>query len=508
MKVIYCDKLKAVFLAIFLIFTAGLVSECSENAANTVFEPNSNPESPVSIWQTTSAATLSLTESATVKYWTGISGNDVADLKLVSVPQFTSTTLKSSLIVVAEMANEIMEYITAPVTGINTLWIAGGGLAELWLSASTDATKAVEIASFLSWTSLRQWSKFSSEESVISLKTGSRYCIKVLNKSPGGNGCVSVRSRFRDKINQIPIFGSVSSLYTNPSAVVAKYTASKPLTYTNAHDITISGKSIAGGATPCINLINCYNIIIKHNKLCNSTDVGIHIYKSYNITVKSNYFTEVSTGVYAEQTTAGGIVIDDNTFLNMVGPFPRGQFVQFNNVSGPGCSISQNKGQNIFGQSFPEDAISLYQSSGTAASPILIDANSIRGGGPSSSGGGIMLGDNGGSYLTASNNILVDPGEYGMAIAGGSFNSLINNKIYGSSQYFTNVGLYVNSINGYTVSASIVMGNQVLFYNSNKYANPCWLAPGVAKPAGWDTANTWGAKITSAILPTKLVSNE
>jgi len=303
-----------------------------------------------------------------------------------------------------------------------------------------------------------------------------------------------------------PTLASLTPDIPSSTGGSVSYTASGFISLTNAHDITISGKEITGGAVPCIFLSNCYNIHITGNKLYNSSDVGVHLYKCYNITVNDNYFTKVSSGVYAEQTTAGGIVVNSNQFLNMSGPFPRGQFIQFNNVSGAGNSISNNKGENILGQSYPEDAISLYQSNGTPSSPIIINGNWIRGGGPSSSGGGIMLGDNGGSYETASNNILVNPGEYGMAIAGGDHNSILNNSIFGSSQSFTNVGLYVNSINGYAETNSTVSGNSVLFFNSSGYQNNCWLAPNVSKPAGWDTLNIWGAvTINSSLLPAIII---
>jgi parallel beta-helix repeat protein len=272
-----------------------------------------------------------------------------------------------------------------------------------------------------------------------------------------------------------------------------------------AHDITISGKFISGGSVPAINLTNCYNIHITNNKLMNSTDVGIHLYSCKNITIDNNYFTNVSSGVYAEQTKEGGIVVNSNQFLNMKGPFPRGQFVQFNNVSGPNSSISHNKGENIFGQSYPEDGISLYQSNGTASSPTIIDGNWIRGGGPSSSGGGIMLGDNGGSYLTASNNLLVNPGEYGMAIAGGDHNSIINNSIYAVSQYFTNVGVYINNINGYITTNCTISGNKVKYFNNTNYENDAWIAPGTTKPTGWDT-NIFGAAIDASILPAVIIT--
>jgi hypothetical protein len=181
--------------------------------------------------------------------------------------------------------------------------------------------------------------------------------------------------------------------------------------------------------------------------------------------------------------------------------------VQFNNVNGAGNSVTNNKGEDILGQSQSEDAISMYQSNGTAASPIMISGNWIRGGGPSSSSGGIMLGDEGGSYLTAENNILVNPGEYGMAIAGGDHNSILNNTIYGASQSFTNVGLYVNSINGHTVTNSTVTGNKVLFYNSSNYVNSCWLAPGTTTPSGWSTTNIWSTILTPAILPSVIITD-
>lgn len=287
------------------------------------------------------------------------------------------------------------------------------------------------------------------------------------------------------------------------------FVVSAGISLNGAHDITISGRSISGGTAPAISLTNCYNIHITKNKLMNSSDVGIHLYNCRNITIDYNYFTNVSTGIYAEQTKDGGIVADNNQFLNMKGPFPRGQFIQFNNISGPNNSISHNKGENVMGQSYPEDAISLYQSNGTAASPIRIDGNWIRGGGPSISGGGIMLGDKGGSFLVASNNILVNPGEYGMAISGGDHNSLLNNSIYGSAQSFTNVGLYVNSIGGYTVTNATVKGNQINFFNSANYNNNWWLAPGTAKPDGWDNGgNVLGAKIDATVLPAVIITTK
>ena len=135
-------------------------------------------------------------------------------------------------------------------------------------------------------------------------------------------------------------------------ASITSYTTSSPINMTGAHDITISGKSIVGGTVPAIMLRNCYNVHITQNSLGNSTNTGIYLANCYNVTVDYNYITNVSGGVYVEDST-GGIVVTNNQMLNIQGPGPRGQFVQFNNVNGTGNLISANQLENILGKSNP-----------------------------------------------------------------------------------------------------------------------------------------------------------
>ena len=300
---------------------------------------------------------------------------------------------------------------------------------------------------------------------------------------------------------------SVTTNFSQPKtlATTTSYTASAPINLTGAHDLIISGKSINGGSVPAISLTNCYNIHITQNLLGNSTTVGIYLYNCYNITMDSNNISNVSTGVYVVNTTKGGIIVVWNQFKNMQGPFPRGQFVQFNTVSGPNNSISNNRGENIFGSSYPEDAINLFKSKGTASSPIKVVGNWIRGGGPSASGGGIMLGDNGGSYEVASGNILVDPGQYGMAIAGGDHISITGNSIYARAQFFTNIGLYVWGQTGSHCTNATVSGNKVNYSNASNIQNDSWLGTGETTPSGWST-NIWDANIDASILPAAVIS--
>ncbi len=297
------------------------------------------------------------------------------------------------------------------------------------------------------------------------------------------------------------------TLSTNFHAkTLATFTASSPINLNGQHDITISGKSINGGNLPAISLANCYNVHITANSLGNSTDVGIYLYNCYNITIDNNYINHVSGGVYVDHSTGGGIIITNNQFLNMQGPAPRGQFVQFNTVSGGNNSITYNKCQNILGQSSTQEGINLYKSNGTAASPILVDNNWILGGGPNSASGGIQLGDNGGSYEVASNNTIVNPGQMGISISGGDHQSVINNTVYASSQYFTNVGIVVWGQAGYAVTNSTVSGNKINFKSSSGAQNDYWLASGEYTPSGW-SSNTWNANINASILPSTIVTD-
>ncbi|MCJ8208943.1 PA14 domain-containing protein [Mucilaginibacter sp. RS28] len=466
---------------------------------------------------TTASATATTTGKITSETWTNISGNDVSQVP-VSTTANSSTTITSLELTnntTANQAHRIRGYVTAPTTGSYTFAISGDDAAELWLSTSTDPAKKVKIASFLSWTNFREFTKFATQKSAaITLQAGQQYYIEVLHKQGGGDGHVSVQWTVPGGATESPIPGNRLSPYTGSTNLAASasstssaYTAAGVISYENVHDITISGKAIAGGNVPCISLKNCYNVHITNCKLYNSSEVGIYLLNCKNITVDYSYFTNVSTGVYVDHSTEGGIVVNNNQFLNMKGPFPRGQFVQFNNVNGPNSSVSYNKGENVLGQSYPEDAISIYQSNGTTSSPIKVAGNWIRGGGPSQSGGGIMLGDMGGSNAIASDNILVNPGQYGMAIAGGNNNQILNNKIYGKQQSFTNVGIYVNSISGYNATNSTVKGNKVRFYNATNYQNNVWLSSNAQKPAGWDTDNVWGSSdMSESMLPSTFLT--
>ena len=277
------------------------------------------------------------------------------------------------------------------------------------------------------------------------------------------------------------------------------YKKSGAIILNNVHDKEISSLQLSH-----IILNNCYNITIKNCIIGPDSAKGIRLEKCKNIHIDSCYWYNVYAGVYALQST--GIMITNCQGKNMQLGLPYGgEFVQFDEVTGAGNSVLNCRFENIAGQSKSEDAISMYKSSGTASSPILIAGNWIRGGGPSKTGGGIMLGDNGGEYETARDNILVNPGEYGMGISGGHHMEIINNKIYSKQQPFTNVGLYIWAQAGATCSLNTISGNQVNWKMASGEVNNSWNNGNCGPVNGWPD-NIMNANIDESLLPLKLIT--
>ena len=266
--------------------------------------------------------------------------------------------------------------------------------------------------------------------------------------------------------------------------------ASAPLVFENRQNQTIRGLRIAGTPDNCILLRNCRNITIEQCELGPASGEAVHLISCTSITLRQLKARDVRSGVYAVDSHA--IAVNSCQFLNMQGPMPRGQFVQFDKVTGPGSQITSNTFTNQAGLSHPEDAINLYMSSGTSESPILVAANTISGGGPSPSGGGIMCGDHGGENIVVRENILRDPGQYGIAIAGGQHIQLLNNQISARSQPFTNVGIYVWSQSPGRCGAHTVRGNTVSWFNKDGVRNSGWNADTCGPIQGWDE-NNWNA---------------
>ena len=122
-----------------------------------------------------------------------------------------------------------------------------------------------------------------------------------------------------------------------------------------------------------------------------------------------------------------------------------------------------------------------------------------------------MVGDNGGKNYIVQDNILVDPGQYGIGVPSGENIKIINNKIYAKQQSFTNVGVYVGLQSeidgGFACSGStiVIQNNQVNWTNKNGVKNGWWNC-GCCK-VGVNSGNNWNAPISASILPATLSLN-
>ncbi|MDD4971553.1 MAG: right-handed parallel beta-helix repeat-containing protein [Paludibacter sp.] len=301
-------------------------------------------------------------------------------------------------------------------------------------------------------------------------------------------------------LSLIVIFHGIS--FAQGSTYSGPYTDSAPIILDGVSNQTISKLKITNGSGHCIKLSNCSNITIQYCKLGPSKGEGVFLSNCKNITVTNCSMDAVESGVVADIGT--GIKVTNNDVKNVQGPMPRGQMVQFGNVSGAGNSISYNVVENIQGQSYPEDEISLFMSNGTASDPIQVVGNWIRGGGPSTSGGGIMTGDEGGSNVLVQDNILVNPGQYGITISSGTNITIKNNKIYSEKLPFSNIGLSAYRQYNITTSGNTIMNNEVNFTNKDGVLNNMWNAGNCGTITGWDT-NIYNPNLNASILPSIII---
>ena len=302
------------------------------------------------------------------------------------------------------------------------------------------------------------------------------------------------------------LLACIFSLKTASAQVcITNAVKSSPLDWDGRKNVTISGLEISNSNGACIRLNKCSNITIRDCILGPSLKEGIWLYECKNITIINCSFTHNSTGVWA--ALSSGIKVIDNQFLNPQGPFPQGQHIMYNQVIGADNRVLDNVGECIQGSSVPEDLIVMFKSSGLPSDPILIKGNKLRGGGPSKTGGGINAGDWGGSYVTIEENILVNPGQYGIKVSSGTHHRLINNKVYSDAFAWVNEGVSIKNHygpDGIDCNNIEVSNNLVNWTASTGFLMPYMNDGKCGTVKGW-TTNTWNAKIDKTILPMKLL---
>ena len=116
-------------------------------------------------------------------------------------------------------------WLIPPATGDYTFWIAADDAAQLFLSTDDTPNSKRLIASVLSATGPREWTKDLSQQSVlISLTNGRRYYVEALMKEGAGNDHLSVRWQLPGGVIEEPIPAS----RTTPFGLTAPVVTAQP----------------------------------------------------------------------------------------------------------------------------------------------------------------------------------------------------------------------------------------------------------------------------------------
>src|SRR5690606_27592464 len=122
-------------------------------------------------------------------FWRNVHGNNVSVIPVNTNP--ASTTELTSFEAPSGQGNNygqrIRGYVTAPVSGQYTFWIAADDMAELYVSTSEDPARKTRVAFSSTWTNPREWNKNASQQSAkITLEAGKRYYIEARSEERRG----------------------------------------------------------------------------------------------------------------------------------------------------------------------------------------------------------------------------------------------------------------------------------------------------------------------------------
>ncbi|MFT2009849.1 PA14 domain-containing protein [Pontibacter sp. 13R65] len=160
--------------------------------------------------------------------WTNVHGTGTSSIPLQRKPNSTSelTTFEARSNIGDNYGQRIRGFVRAPETGEYIFWIAADDVAELWLSTSEDPAQKVKIAQVTSWTNLRQWTKYESQQSVaIPLEAGKRYYIEALHKEGGGSDHLAVGWQLPNGSMERPIGGNRLMPYDGTGTILHEFWA-------------------------------------------------------------------------------------------------------------------------------------------------------------------------------------------------------------------------------------------------------------------------------------------
>ena len=145
--------------------------------------------------------------------WTDIGGSDLASL--TNSPAYPNNPTSTNYVTdFFEAPTDVLEnygqrmhgFIVPPKTGAYTFWIASDDEGALFLSTDDNPANVRLIARVPGWTSSREWTKYSEQQSAaIQLTAGKAYYISALMKEGTGGDNLAVRWLMPDGVDQAPI---------------------------------------------------------------------------------------------------------------------------------------------------------------------------------------------------------------------------------------------------------------------------------------------------------------
>lgn len=284
-----------------------------------------------------------------------------------------------------------------------------------------------------------------------------------------------------------PDRGSEGPTSEEPPPGPAGIRLSGPIRLSSESGIVIEDLAISNPDGPCVVIEESADVVIRNSEIGPCGGHAVVIERSTSVRVESLHIADSTSGVYAVESQ--GVTVAGNVFRDA-----GRNFVQFDKVTGGGNVISGNSGANKLGGSNAEDMVSVYRSSGTVSSPLMVIGNAFRDGGPSSSGSGIMVGDNGGAHIEVRGNTLSNPGQVGIGVPGGIGIKVVGNTVFSAAHAWSNVGIYVWNQSGGSCGEIEVRDNRVEWYSADGSPSPHWDGGNCGTVSGWDD-NDWNASL-------------
>lgn len=161
--------------------------------------------------------------------WNNIQYSDVASIPLNTPPDEVSelTLFEDPTNAGDHYGTRVSGYLCVPATGAYTFWIASNDNSELWLSTDSDPANKTLIAYVNGHTNVRQWDKFTNQQSAsIQLVEGQQYYIEALHKEGVGSDHMAVGWQLPDGTFERPISGSRLSPSTSQAMASTAFAAS------------------------------------------------------------------------------------------------------------------------------------------------------------------------------------------------------------------------------------------------------------------------------------------